>query len=290
MNRAILICFALFAALHCAGQQAITKRYIKVGPGTKIDIKPDVYDCYGNNGFDVDDKGNVLLMYNYFKSAAVIYTINTSGIIIHTDTVRSDSEYFFPIDNSFILLNYKMIPPNVLGRNKCLEKDGKVLVAPFHSSDFEYIKDAGMLYMQYEEGRYDPQNPRKYKAYDLKSFSEVKGDTIAGATPAIFRKYLNLEDGYEYKGRMDGDYVLVRNKVNPDHKYGYDIIIVNGQGNVRRKLEFFDKDFYPNDVYPSIGGAWSRMLRKLRNGKLYFLGADNERSSLVVAEVDLKTQ
>lgn len=169
-----------------------------------------------------------------------------------------------------------------------LVKGNKIITSPYSSGiELDYLTDTETLYIS-KVAPDKKQNQVPFMAYDLKNFIQLKGDTVMGIPHAIYRKFFHFGNDYEYKGRLGDEYVLLQVDINTKNEYGYNIFLIDGNGEVKCSYWLTAKSLFPDNVYSYFSGADRREMRILRNGKLYFLGADNERSSLVVAEVDLR--
>lgn len=287
MNKVILICFALLAALYCSGQQAITKRFIKIGAGTTVPLKLiDCYDIYGIGTFDVDKEGYVFILDYLSADTSKLYKFGNSGELLSAERVHCGSLGYFRTSGEPVFMTQKII--NSRWGKYTLVKGNKIITTPYSSGvELDYLADTEMLFIS-KVAPDKKQDQAPFMVYDLKNFVQLQSDTAMGITSAIYRNFSHTKDDYEYKGRLGDENVHVQVDINAKNEYGYNIFLVNGDGRVKRSYWIKAKSLFPDNVYSYFSGADSREMRVLRNGKLYFLGADNERSSLVVAEVDLR--
>lgn len=131
----------------------------------------------------------------------------------------------------------------------------------------------------------DKAKKNRYTIYSLPSLVKVGNANNKYNLPSVFQEYLDDQD-VEYKGNVNDIHVFCKLELSDSLILNYRIMLVSNSGELIASNLLREADLFPDNLCTAMG-CNIEMLRVLRNGKLYFLGADKKNKSIIVAEIKI---
>lgn len=280
MNKLFLTAILIVQAAWCVAQKVNIK---SIELPEVVCAMDEHYKEYWIEGFDVDKEGNMYLMSCDSFTQQFLYVYDKGFHLKSKDTISGDYDWLFAGNKGLAFLKNVTKDPYVL----CY--DGKEWKTPLHSiPSMLYSPESETLSLKgpiYRTSKGRPVRLECSVSFSLKEWRDVTRSRYVFNLSEPFFRLLNAKSCREYKGRYQGKHVLC--DVYPtDNERTYNILYADDSGKIISSVSVHEKELF-SDVICTPFGCNIEILRILRNGKMYFLGANKKKNRLVLGIVEL---
>lgn len=273
----------LLALLAMTAQGQSPARQLKIPIGADgIDCAPDgQYGEYWIYGFDTDQSGNLLIVAANAANEKTIYTVDESGNITSKSSIANDCLWMFPTSGAPAIITHTMDDGYVIKRQgQTFQLKPKSLPSMLYVPDEGVAYFTGPLYVNTSGGL---RTLPCHVSFSLKDWCLLTDRATPFRLPKAVAGFLEEDRHMEYKGMKDGNYMFCK-AVYDDPVIEYEVLTVDSAGNLLFSFPVKKADLPPDPVC-TFFGCNIETERLLRNGMLYFLGADKTKKLLEVTVI-----
>lgn len=274
----IILLFILIIGVVDIGfsQQSIKNHEIKLGSPDGISCVLDNHmQEYYVNGFDVDKQGNIYLVCSDSEGQKYLYKYDSKLQLKEKTKLPNNYSWVLCYDDD--VLAYEHIP-----RLNYYIKHRDDSVKIEHSIQSLDLQNDELVVYTSDVKR----NKKEWIVLSLPNLGQKEtNDNPYGITGAVKEHLKGLS--VEYKGKVNDLHVICK-FISSDAKHpaGFEITTVDDSGKIVSSQTVYDTDLSPDIVCTNLG-CNIEILRILRNGHLYFLGANKANNSFIVSEISI---